>query len=493
MADTHRLINKGTADEIYELQRFLIAYNFTDASDKAIRATLQFDKPTVEALKKFQEQQGLTVDGKAGKNTIQAMVKYGEETDIPAKQEPEAPKAEPVATGTAGLNALPSVTPASTTKTVAKPIQTEPKMGEPKPQAQDAATQARLAGLKRAQQGQAGPTVQKSAPVQAQAPSPGIQSQKPVARPVQQTPAQQGPSYQDNPGAATPTGKVAKPVVTPADGPPADTEMRPTNLGAEKNAEKSAKEPQVSTDPATISNKGEEKVPAPAASPNQMAVDQTNKALDDWVKAYTPLKARDVQPVKTFGAMLKNLKDIYSTGQEAIRSDPKLSARWKQIVADVTEYHSNPEGKRQVNEAQALADALFEEEKSLRQKMRGFWGGLFGDDEEEKPASTSVPSMAGRRTNIRKTLDKSQNVEQGKITNKVVPLVKQKLQDLGYDPKDVPGNPELAKVYRDIGKTIQSIQSIVKQYEQKGLHADLVNMKKQFNTLQTQLSTYTQG
>ena len=57
----------------------------------------------------------------------------------------------------------------------------------------------------------------------------------------------------------------------------------------------------------------------------------------------------------------------------------------------------------------------------------------------------------------------------------------------------MPGDPKLAKVYSDIGKTIGSIQSIVKQYEQKGAHADLVNMKEQFNTLQTQLSTYAKG
>ena len=206
MADTHRLINQGTIEEVYELQRFLVVYNFTDASDKPIRVTGQWTDQTSEALKKFQEQQNLTVDGKAGKNTIQAMVKYGEETDIPAKPEPAQPEETPVATGTAGLKDLPAVTPVSTTKKVAEPVQTEPKMGEPKPQEQDAQTQARIAGVKRAQQGQA-QTVQKSASVQAQAPSPSIQSGKPIARPVKTTPVQQSPSYQDNPGAATPTGK----------------------------------------------------------------------------------------------------------------------------------------------------------------------------------------------------------------------------------------------------------------------------------------------
>ena len=88
---------------------------------------------------------------------------------------------------------------------------------------------------------------------------------------------------------------------------------------------------------------------------------------------------------------------------------------------------------------------------------------------------------------------KGEQTPQQEIQQRVTTIVTDKIKGLGYDPKDVPGNPELAKVYQDIGKTIQSIQEIVKQYEQKGLHADLVNMKEQFNTLQTQLSTYAKG
>lgn len=511
MADTHRLINKGTQDEIQELQYFLLSYGFTDDSDNKVSLDGKFGPSTKQALRKFQEKQGLPADGKAGVNTITAMVKYGEETDIPSEVVAE-PEAKPAM---GNLGTLPTVTP--TTKKVAAPIKTEPKMGEPKPKVDPAAAE-RLKAVKAMQAKQA---AQKSA--QGATPTPAFDDNRAtpaVARPVKTTPAQQGPSYQSNPGAATPTGNVAKPVADgppqdaqqrpgfasptvtqrPVDGPPADTEMRPTNPGAEKNAEKSAEEPQVSTDPATIYNKGEEKVPAPAASPNQMAVDQTNKALDDWVKVYEPLKARDVQPVKTFGSMLKNLKDIYSTGQEAIKSDPKLSARWKKIVADVTKYHSNPEGKRQVNETQALADELYEFEfiknlfkpraaQSRREtKNKEAKAKQAELDRQQAVAAIDTPAFDDNRATPQAEQSPQQEIQQ-----RVVTVAKQKLKELGYDPKDVPSNPELAKVYRDIGKTILSLRVIVKQYEQKGLHADLVNMKEQFNTLQTQLSTYTQG
>jgi peptidoglycan hydrolase-like protein with peptidoglycan-binding domain len=489
MADTHRLINKGTQDEIQELQYFLLSYGFTDDSGNKVSLDGKFGPATKQALRKFQEKQGLTADSKAGPDTVRAMVKYGEETDIPSEVVAE-PEAKPAM---GNLSALPTVTPTTqtATKKVAEPIQTAPKMGEPKPKV-DPAAAARMKALKDMQAKRA---AQKSA--QGATPTPAFDDNRAapaVARPVKTTP-------------------TAKPVATaptprPVEEPPADTEMRPTNPEAEKNAEKSAEEPQVSTDHATIYSKGEEKVPAPAASPNQMAVDQTNKALDDWVKVYEPLKARDIQPVKTFGAMLKNLKDIYSTGQKAINSDPNLQARWKKIVADVTTYHSNPDNKKQVNEALILADELYEnwfsdKAKEFAAKAKEVGSNLLKPraaqdrrttkNKQEKPASMSVPNMAGRRTNIRKTVDKSQNVEQAKITDRVTTIVKQKLNDLGYDPNDVPGNPELAKVYGDIGKTIESIQAIVKQYEQKGRHADLVNMKEQFNTLQTQLSTYTKG
>lgn len=493
MADTHRIINKGTQDEILELQRFLNAFQFTDNSGASLKFSGKFDTQTKEALINFQKEAGIDSDGLAGKNTVTAMIEYADKNDIPAKQEPQAEPVSP-AVSTASLgDANAAITPR-----VAEPIKTAPKLGD-KPQRQqttDPAAAKRMAAIKAMQAKRA---AQKSA--QGATPTPAFDDNRatPQARPVKTPQAPEAPPQdtQQRPGFATP-------VVTPrpVEQPAADTEMRPVEPKRQEIPKKSAEEPQVSTDPATIYNKGEEKVPPPPPSPNQMAIDDTSKALDTWLQSYQQIKTKDYQPVKTFGSLLKNLKDIYSNGQKAIKSDPQLKARWKKIVADVTQYHSNPEGKRQVNEAQALADGMLQE--GLFDKFTDLFKPTKSEPgqatdrrsrqkRKEKPASTSVPNMAGRRTNIRKTLDKSQNVEQDKITSKVVTLVSDKIKSLGYDPNDMPGNPELKKAYQDIGKTIESIQAIVKQYQQKGAHADLVNIKEQFSTLQSQLETYAKG
>ena len=180
-------LSQGSKGEVVkELQQWLNHFGFVDKKGEALKDDGSYGNKTTQAVKNFQTQVGLEVDGTAGVNTIESIISYKgdqneeeengqavqgsqEEVNAPAQEEPEEEGQE-------------EVTPS------------EPQQPEEQPQAETPPPEEEYAQPEEELYTQNAET---PAPTQDPALNQQSQPQQQTAQPVQQAPDENNPSQMD--------------------------------------------------------------------------------------------------------------------------------------------------------------------------------------------------------------------------------------------------------------------------------------------------------
>ena len=328
----------GDKKAVEELQRFLLTYGFSTEEPDGV-----YGPKTRKAVKAFQKKLELTADGLVGPTTIKTMIDFGSNTPIPNTVEKPAPP--PSITAPTPVTNVGSKKPTPTPTKIPVADPKVPTITKPKAATVPVATTT-------------APKI--AAPKSAVTPRTSTPTvNEPLKReitPKAQTPSIQGPSYDDNPGASTPTGQVtARPVAEPAafdHGMSAKPKARPDFTGKERNIPQ--KEP-VSTDPATNTiapaeptqqevpkdpqewdpeanaaqseptKQTDPKTQQPEPKPNAWNSSMVAKSLVGILKSLAMAKKQKTQISNSnLLKMINDLKAIYKNGYAVLNQDMKL-------------------------------------------------------------------------------------------------------------------------------------------------------------------------
>ena len=421
MAEQETSLSVGSRGEVVkELQKWL--NQFTSAS---IKEDGRYGQKTSQAVANFQRESGLEEDGIAGVNTIESIISYEgegneeeeneetvqgaeEEVTPTAQEEPEEEEVTPEeeaefeeptqAPAAPEQDTTPEVTPEEEAEFAApegedptlsqqpqdttvsqEPVpagqvgdqQADPALQPEQPSPEDLATAARYASY-----------ANRPTPAPAPTPEPAPEVPPEIPQATQQIQQQTAGNYQKFHKPAQASTNPAVNTITPAD----------FDHGMSPQANNSQPETQASTDPATNTITPEE-VPLQGYSSRDQF---RNDLSQSFLTLKNMINSNSKDGIQELQAQLANIQQrAQASGQDF----PKLT----KYLSDL-QGHAQKWGATFESEQPTHRPILTEEEKSLRQKMRGFWSSLIGDDDDDEVDPDTAPQRKEIADTIRKNL-----------------------------------------------------------------------------------------